>query len=82
MKHNWLSAEQEGLLIFQPQVEGFDPFLFWLIIVAPPELIHSQVPDGYSVCAQAGPCSTVMATFPFLRPVSTYRCASAICSKG
>jgi hypothetical protein len=36
-------------------VEGFDPFLFWLLIVAPAELIHSQVPDENAVCAQTWP---------------------------
>jgi hypothetical protein len=37
---------------------------------------------GTAVCQPLSFCATVMTTLPFLCPLSTYRCASAVCFNG
>lgn len=55
-------------------------------ITSPRDVPESGEQSRSETRRQAGPrrrdqCSTVMTTFPFLRPVSTYLCASTISSK-
>ncbi len=45
-------------------------------------IFNMSIFNGWLFCYLSMECSTAMMTFPFFCPVSTYLCASAVCSNG